>query len=173
MSLYSSIPNPMSALKHALTRDPLAGLQPGGFSPVANPNTFNLNDYTQGGKAMANIAQGVPDVAGAAVGSMRPDMLSWDGLLGYVDPKTNQKVSGWGGTAISLGSALGGMWNAKKQNDLAEQTLKMNKQQFAQNYAAQRQTLNTQMQDRQAARVAANPGAYQSVGDYMNENRIR
>jgi len=134
---------------------------------------MDLSGFTPGG--VANVIPNAQMPTGLLAGtpSMRPDMMSWDGLLGYVDPKTGQKVSGWGGTAISLGSALGGMWNAKQQNDLAEQTLKMNKQQFAKNYAAQRQTLNTQLQDRQRARVASNPGAYQSVGDYMNENRIR
>ena len=35
------------------------------------------------------------------------------------------------------------------------------------------QTLNTQMEDRQRARVASNPTAYQSVGDYMNKNGLK
>jgi len=148
---------------------------------AAGPSGSNIMDYAGRDLSGFSLNGEAPVISGAQMPTgllsgtpgMRPDMMSWDGLLGYVDPKTGQKVSGWGGTAISLGQALGGMWNAKQQNDLAKDTLKTNKAQFAQNYAAQRQSINTQMQDRQAARVASNPGAYQSVGDYMNENRIR
>ena len=80
---------------------------------------------------------------------------------------------GWGGTAMG---AIGGMANlfmGMKQYGLAKKTLAENKRQFELNYGAQRQTTNTQMADRQAARVASNPGAYQSVGGYMEQNGIK
>jgi hypothetical protein len=59
-----------------------------------------------------------------------------------------------------------------KQYGLAKDALASSKQQFNLNYDAQRTTTNAQLRDRQTARVASNPGAYQSVGEYMNTNSI-
>lgn len=79
---------------------------------------------------------------------------------------------GWGGTAISGLGALASAFLGMKQYGLAKQTLAENKKQFQMNYDAQKQTTNSRLEDRQRARVASNPGAYQSVGDYMGQNRI-
>lgn len=80
--------------------------------------------------------------------------------------------NGWGGMALSAAGGLASTFLGMKQYGLAKQTLAENKRQFQMNYDAQKQTTNTRMEDRQAARVASNPGAYQSVGDYMAKNRI-
>lgn len=88
----------------------------------------------------------------------------WDNILGE---------HGWGNLALgafgNLGQALMGM----KQYGLAKQALKHNREQFERNYAAQRQTINTALEDRQRARVASNPGAYEPVESYMARNRVR
>jgi hypothetical protein len=60
-----------------------------------------------------------------------------------------------------------------KQYGLAKDTLAANKAQFERNFDAQRTTTNASLEDRQRARVASNAGAYQSVGDYMDQNRVR
>lgn len=80
--------------------------------------------------------------------------------------------NGWGGMALSAAGGLASTFLGMKQYGLAKQTLAENKRQFQMNYDAQKQTTNTRMEDRQAARVASNPGGYQSVGDYMAKNRI-
>jgi hypothetical protein len=59
------------------------------------------------------------------------------------------------------------------QYNLAKETLAANKAQFERNFDAQKATTNASLEDRQRARVASNPGAYQSVGDYMNQNGVR
>ena len=135
---------------------------------------MDLSGFSPGGAAspMTN-AQMPTGLLGAPGTGASPDIFSMQGAFGGFDGKTGQATGGWVAPLAGIGQALGGMWNAKQQQDLAKDMLKTQKQQFAQNYAAQRQSLNTQMQDRQRARVAANAGAYQSVGDYMNENRIR
>lgn len=88
----------------------------------------------------------------------------------WLDP-----IGGLDGARVGLG-ALSGLANAfmsMKQYGLAKDTFNENKRQFELNYGAQRDTTNTQLRDRQAARVASNAGAYQSVDDYMAQNRIK
>lgn len=79
---------------------------------------------------------------------------------------------GWGNTAISGFGSLASAFLGMKQYGLAKQTLEENKKQFQLNYDAQKSMTNARLEDRQRARVASNPGAYQSVGDYMTGNRI-
>lgn len=84
-------------------------------------------------------------------------------------------IGGLDGAKLGLG-AVGGLANAfmsMQQYGLAKKTLNENKRQFELNYGAQRDTTNSAMRDRQAARVASNSGAYQSVDDYMATNGIR
>lgn len=77
------------------------------------------------------------------------------------------------GPALQGIGALGSLYMGMKQYGLAKDTLAANKAQFERNFDAQRQTTNAALEDRQRARVASNPGAYQSVGDYMNQNGVR
>lgn len=83
------------------------------------------------------------------------------------------EAPGW---ASGAASAAGGMfkgWLGMQQYGLAKKVLAENQRQFNLNYNAQKQTTNTELEDRQRARVASNPGAYQSVGDYMNQNGVK
>lgn len=59
-----------------------------------------------------------------------------------------------------------------KKYQLAQDAFKENKRQFSLNFENQRKTVNTELQDRQRARVASNPGAYQSVSEYMKQNGV-
>lgn len=88
----------------------------------------------------------------------------YDGALG---------PNGWGNLALGAAGGLASTFLGMKQYGLAKQTLQENKRQFDLNYAAQRQTTNTRLEDRQRARVASNANAYQSVGDYMATNGIK
>ena len=88
---------------------------------------------------------------------------------GFLGSDGNQ---GWGGMALGALGSLGGAFMSMQNYNLARDTLKSSQDQFAKNYAAQRQVLNTQMEDRQRARVAANP-ANESVESYLGRNRIQ
>lgn len=87
----------------------------------------------------------------------------WDGATG---------PNGWGDLALGAAGGLASAFLGMKQYGLAKQTLAENKRQFQMNYDAQKKTMNTRMEDRQAALVARNPGAYESVGSYMDRNRV-
>lgn len=94
--------------------------------------------------------------------------FSLDSILG--NRQTGQV--GWGMPAIAAGgSVLQGLLGMK-QLGLAQDQLKESQRQYNQNYNAQVKTTNTQLEDRQRARVAANPGAYESVSSYLDKNKV-
>lgn len=80
---------------------------------------------------------------------------------------------GLGSLAIGGASALGNLYMGMKQYGLMEDQLSFAKDSFNKNWEAQKTTTNSQLEDRQAARVASNSSAYQSVGDYMKKNGIK
>ena len=82
---------------------------------------------------------------------------------------------GWVSPVLQGIGSLAQSWAAMKQLDLAKDQFSFQKDAFNKNWAAQTSTLNTAMADRQAARVGSAgtlTNKYQSVGDYMDENRI-
>ena len=101
------------------------------------------------------------------------DWARSSGMLGYTDEKTGKTYQGWGGYALGGTQALMNAFMGMKQYGLAKKQLAESKRQFNLNYDAQRSTTNAQLEDRQRSRVAANPGAYQSVGDYMKQYGIK
>ena len=114
------------------------------------------------------LESGVP----GAVTNMTPETLSpWDSFKKeWIGTKEEPGVAGFALGALNAGTNL---FFGMKQYGLAKKTLEENKRQFELNYAAQKQTTNTALEDRQRARVASNSGAYQSVGDYMKENGVK
>lgn len=111
------------------------------------------------------------------VGGLNNNMqLSNDGVGGWLREKGiigTRDQQGWGGLALGAATGIGSLYLGMQQYNLAKDALANNKAQYAQNYAAQRSEMNTNLEDRQRARVASNSGAYQSVGDYMAANGIK
>lgn len=99
--------------------------------------------------------------------------LKDSGFLGSTDTTTGVRTDGWGAPAMGALQGIANAYLGLKQYGIAKDTLNENKRQFQLNYDAQKSTTNSALEDRQRARVAANPGAYQSVGDYMKKNGIR
>lgn len=94
------------------------------------------------------------------------------GLIGGKDDKGNT-FNGWGGLALGTAQGLGSIYMGMKQSELQKDSLNFQKDAFNKNYAAQKSQINSQLEDRQRARIASNSGAYQSVGDYMNQYGVR
>ena len=133
-------------------------------------NGLNVSGLKYGSNNLSPSNTG--SVANAGVG-VNPDQ-SWfsrNAIFGGKDGDGNA-TNGWAGTALGVAQGLGGAYMGMKQYGMAKDALKENKRQFQLNYDAQKKTLNTQMEDRQRARVASNAGAYESVDSYMKKNGI-
>lgn len=92
-------------------------------------------------------------------------------MMGYRGADGTQ-FNGWGGMALGAASGLMSGFLGMKQLGLAKDQLAQGKKQFDINFGAQKKLTNSRLEDRQRARIASNPSAYQSVGDYMNKNGI-
>lgn len=107
-----------------------------------------------------------PVLQQSALGGMPPPPAQ-GGMFDNFLTKGDQQ--GWGGMALGVGQGLANAYMGMKQYGLAKDTFNQNKLQFEKNLANQTKLTNSQLEDRQAARVASNPGGYQSVSDYMKK----
>lgn len=144
-----------------------------------SPNGLNIPEMMSGvqNAGLADVLQ-APDLS--AVTSDLPKqglmarfnaILQNSGALGSTNPITNVRTDGWAVPAINLLGGLTNLFMGMKQYGLAKQVAADSRSQFERNFNTQRQIINTRMEDRQRARVAANPKA-ESVDSYMNRNRV-
>ena len=170
MGQYNYRASPVSSIMNNNWGQPTDLLGSGGYGVAAlnqGPEMFSQPVVPQdwGAPAMQGINGPGFNSGALAMGNTRELTAGnwWDGATGK---------DGWGGLALGAGGALMQGYLGMKQYGLAKKTLEENKRQFQMNYDAQKQSTNTRLEDRQRALVARNPGAYQSVGDYMAANRI-
>lgn len=102
------------------------------------------------------------------------DALNLDSmeLWGGKDPVTGEVFQGSVPTLLGLGTSVADSWLGMQQLDLARDSFAFQKDAFNKQYENQRSLTNTQLEDRQRARVASNSGAYQSVSDYMGKHGV-
>jgi hypothetical protein len=146
--------------------------------PRLGPPQAGGNDYTQMGNwgqsnqpmdmGMAGFGENGLNVGNAAPTSMP----SWSQRAFGGTDENGMKTGGFAMPAIQAVSGVANSYLGLKQYGLAKQSLKENKRQFNMNYGNQVKMTNTQMRDRQRARVASNPDSYQSVDDYMKQNQV-
>lgn len=146
------------------------------------PSSLNLADIVKPRNLVGNSASllngGSGTPFGFTPGAGAPGFMDSDfmkNMLGYKAADGTQHM-GWGGMALGAGQALFGAWDGMRNYNLQKDQLAFSKDAFAKNWDAQRKTTNSQLQDRQQARLASREGAssnpYQSVGDYMKQNGI-
>lgn len=125
--------------------------------------------------AMANWGKssnvGTTGIDPTSIGGAVSEWMKKNGLIDTID-KDGNKIQGWGGLATSALGGLGSAFMAMKQYGLAQDTLNFQKDAFAKNYAAQKTSINSQLEDRQKQRVAENPNA-ESVASYMNKYGVK
>lgn len=153
--------------------------------PIAFPyasSSYAPADYSLGN---ANIPQpglqlgsasiatpGLTNAGGSSIPSVNAPGSIWDSFLQQrnADGTTS---GGYGQAGLGMLQGLGGLYLGMQQYNLAKEALANSKEQFNRNFAVQKGLTNSQLEDRQRARVASNPGAYQSVGDYMAQNGVK
>lgn len=122
----------------------------------------NFPGFGGGGSA------GAPTAAASGGGGL----FSRQSLFGGTDMNTGISTGGWAPVALGAGQAIFGALQGNKAMGLAEDQFKESKRQFNLNFDAQRKSINTQLEDRQRARVASNATAYENTDDYLRKNRV-
>lgn len=146
----------------------LWGTQQPVAAPVAAPTVPDYGLMPAVGARAPTLGTGsVPGVTAPTGGSL------FGGFLNQYNDSGQITQQGWGMPAIAAGQGLFNAYMGMQQYGLFKDQLKQAKREFNLNYDAQQRTTNAALEDRQRARVASNPGAYQSVGDYMNQNGIQ
>ena len=107
----------------------------------------------------------------SGVVSQDPGWFSRAGFFGGKDSMGNTSL-GWGPAMFGMGKSIFDGWMGLQQLDLAKDNLNFQKDAFSKQFENQRTLTNAELRDRQAARVASNPTAYQSVDDYMKEHGV-
>jgi hypothetical protein len=131
----------------------------------ANTSLVNFPGFGGGGSA------GAP-VAGAGNSGLLGNLFSKQSMFGGTDPNSGISTGGWAPVALGAGQAIFGALQGNKAMGLAEKQFKEGQRQFDLNFGAQRQTINTQLEDRQRARVASNANAYENTADYLKKNKV-
>ena len=144
-------------------------MQPSEFDSLnqygAGSNLYNTNPFVVPGTAVNPAFAPLSGLNGTQSGST--DWLSLDGMFG----KAGQP--GWGGLALGVGQGLFNGYLGMQQLGMAKKAFGENQRQFNLNFDAQKRTTNAALADRQRARLASNPGAYQSEYDYMNQYGVK
>jgi len=161
------------------------------------PFTFNAQPYQLGAPQAGqfNLGTGFNYGPSGQLMSADPSTMSMNQAFGtYLQSSTNTMppryqptgleqaigyqtnggnyVPGYAGIAANLGLTAWQAKTAKDQTAAFQDSVDLEKKRFEANYTAQKKNYNSSIRDRQAARIASNPNAYQSVDAYMKENGI-
>lgn len=151
---------------------------------MANDLLERLANYSSGGGTAPNVMtnfgpgglpitpQGPQGQSGGGIWDALGGILSNTDWLGSTNAQTGMTTPGVLPTAVSSLSGLSDIYFGLKQYGLAKDQFRENRRQFNLNFDAQRNLTNSQLEDRQKARVASNPGRYESVSSYMNKYKV-
>ncbi len=132
-----------------------------------NPNIMYMDNQMFDSYKSSNMGQAQRGMPTSVAGSTGNPEQGWGSFL-FGD---NNQVGAIQGVAGLLGTGLN-MYTGWKGLQMAEDQFNFQKDAFNKNYANQTKLINSQLRDRQQARYAANPHAYQKPDDYMKENKV-
>lgn len=161
--------------------DPAMFNQTESFMPSSNSSMMDWGNPNAGSNfRVGELAQApTTNAAFTGTGSATPQGF-WGGIgdwakeSGFVGSKdaNGMQMGGWGAPAMQGISSLVNGFMGMKQYGLSKDIFNNNKQQFERNFAAQKNTTNSQLSDRQDRRNAdatANGQATTSTADYMSK----
>lgn len=143
-----------------LGQNPNAGLS-GSVSTYTGPDLTFKGDFTSLGNSPTY--QAVANATGSISGNTQPNAFS-----NWLSNNADLLKAGGG---LLVGGF--GAWNGYNQNKLMKQNLQMQASQFREQMDISKQNINRNLEDRQRARVAGNPQAYESVSDYMKKYGVK
>lgn len=154
-----------------------------GFGETASPS-FDPNSWGQSPTMLDNINMGTQNSAdnydygkfdfgglGGSGGIAERSRMGkvGDFMFGKKDAGSGEYGPAYGMQSLKALVGIGQLGVGMKQYSLAKKSFAEDKRQFNKNWGAQTSSYNTQIRDRQTARVASNPNA-QSVESYMQQN---
>ena len=135
------------------------------FSDQLNLNQMDLDeslDIWGAGDGRGNVA-GLPSLGNNNTPVGDEGAWSWFG------GKDQNSILG---TGLGLGKGAMDAYLGYQQLGVAKDALAFKKDAFSKQFGSQKQLLNTQLRDRQRARLSANPAGHQSVEQYMKESGL-
>lgn len=155
------------------------------YTPQYRPQSLGMldGDFTDPYAGMASwsydnpATYSNPAIAGLDISQTMPTNLiaPTEYVPGFADKLRNLN-SQYGSTITGGLQGAAGLWgayNGMQQTKLAKQQMANSLDQWNKNYANQVASYNTRLEDRQNARVSANPNAYESTASYMEKNRLK
>lgn len=125
--------------------------------------------YEDIGKNLSNVPMYNPNVS--STGLKIPGISE-----GVGSPETgfNMKdfANNYGGLLLGGLQTGANLFMGMKQYGMAKKAFDESKRQFELNYGAQKKLTNARLEDRQLARLAADPNRYKSVDEYMKQNGV-
>ena len=158
-------------------------------TPIALPSVpQQLNMSGMGSAFVGPDVSGMPGgVTGAYTSSLIPgsngtamnQSIGGDGggilggFLNKKNPITGEETQGWGGPAIGIANGLSSAYFGMKNYGLQKDALNESRRQWDANYAVQKSLTNSQLEDRQRARVAVSTSGHENVADYMKKYGVK
>lgn len=93
-------------------------------------------------------------------------------LTGYTDTQGN-KINGIGGLGLGVAQGIGNIYMGMQDYGMKKKMFKQSQENFNRQFAAQKNLTNSRLEDRQNARLAANPSAYMSTAEYMQKYGVK
>lgn len=138
-----------------------------GYSPWGNTTDFKFGDALNMDKWATNTAGGLSDTYAG------PNLGEAGALGGLATDFRNSSFKDQASAVTGLATAGIGAYNAYNTTKMAKDQFDFQKQAWNKNYETNKNLTNASLSDRQAARVASNPSAYQSVDSYMKKYGVK
>ena len=139
-----------------------AGL--GGAQSLSNYQVPDLNVNTGGYQGLSPSYQSIGTSMGMGMPSYTQGGTTFSNLGNWAAQNSDLLKTG-----VGLFTGGIGAWQGYNQNKLLKQNLNQQESQFREQLNLTKQNYNSQIEDRQRARVASNPIAYESVESYKKK----
>lgn len=151
------------------------GLQLGqanGLSGMATSTPYTGADLNFNGNMQGLGANPTYTSVGTALGM---DMPSYSQGSNWFSNAGNWASQNADLLKAGIGLVTGGLgaWNGFQQNKLMKESMAQQAGQFREQMNLSKQNINRNLEDRQRARVASNPNAYESVDSYMKKYGVK